>query len=71
MDTPNPQSFEVHDPQALAQARAILDACQDMRDMQEAVIAAVRRNETWRGQLPSAHGYRQYCLSAIGYFNPV
>ena len=50
MTTPNPQPFEVHDPQALAQARAILDACQDARDMQESVIAAVRRNETWRGQ---------------------
>lgn len=50
MDTSNPQPFEVHDPQALAQARAILDACHDVREMQESVIAAVRRNERWRGE---------------------
>lgn len=50
MDTPTPEPYEVHDPQALAQARTILDACSDARAMQEAVTAAVRRNETWRGQ---------------------
>lgn len=50
MDTRIPESYEVHDPQALARARAILDACQDARAMQESVVAAVRRNEQWRGQ---------------------
>ncbi len=42
--------FEVHDAQILAQARAILDACSSGKAMQDAVIAAVRRNEHWRGE---------------------
>lgn len=42
--------FEVHDPAILAQARAVLDACQTGRGMQDAVLAAVRRNEQWRGE---------------------
>ena len=41
---------EVHDPQILAQTRALLDACQSPREMQEAVLAAVARNEEWRGK---------------------
>src|SRR4051794_23251918 len=44
------EQFEVHDPQMLAQARALLDACASPREMQEAVIAAVGRNEEWRGK---------------------
>lgn len=44
------QSTEVHDAAILAQARAMLDACRDGREMQDAVIAAVRRNEQWRGE---------------------
>lgn len=43
-------SFEVHDPEILAQARAILDSCASGKEMQDAVIAAVRRNEMWRGE---------------------
>lgn len=43
-------SFEVHDPEILAQARAVLDACHSGQDMQEQVLAAVRRNEQWRGE---------------------
>src|SRR3989440_438142 len=42
--------FEVHDPAILAQARAILDACSSPQEMQEAVLAAVTRNEEWRGK---------------------
>ena len=42
--------FEVHDAQILAQARAILDACRSGTAMQDAVIAAVRRNEHWSGE---------------------
>jgi glycine hydroxymethyltransferase len=42
--------FEVHDPGILAQARAVLDACASGREMQDAVVAAVRRNEEWRGR---------------------
>jgi glycine hydroxymethyltransferase len=41
---------EVHDPAILAQARELLDACQSAEEMQEAVIAAVARNEEWRGR---------------------
>jgi glycine hydroxymethyltransferase len=43
-------SFEVHDPEILAQARTILNACRTAKEMQEAVVAAVRRNEEWRGR---------------------
>src|SRR3990172_6743318 len=42
--------FEVHDPAILAQARAILDACKSAKEMQQAVLDAVKRNETWRGK---------------------
>jgi glycine hydroxymethyltransferase len=42
--------FEVHDPEMLAQARAVLDACSSPQEMQEAVLAAVARNEEWRGK---------------------
>jgi glycine hydroxymethyltransferase len=43
-------SLEVHDPEILAQARAVLNACRSGKEMQEAVIAAVKRNEKWRGE---------------------
>jgi glycine hydroxymethyltransferase len=42
--------IEVHDPEILALARALLDACRSGREMQDAVIAAVKRNEEWRGK---------------------
>src|SRR5579883_2059611 len=41
---------EIHDPHILAQTRALLDACQSPREMQEAVLAAVARNAEWRGK---------------------
>ena len=44
------QLTEVHDTEILTQARAVLDACRDGRAMQDAVVAAVRRNEQWRGE---------------------
>ncbi|MCS6842959.1 MAG: serine hydroxymethyltransferase [Caldilineales bacterium] len=47
---PADNPIEVHDPTILAQARAILDACSTAQEMQEAVLKAVKRNETWRGQ---------------------
>jgi glycine hydroxymethyltransferase len=50
-NTPNASSsLEIHDPQILAKARAVLDACQSAKEMQQAVIAAVKRNEKWRGE---------------------
>src|SRR5688500_13575347 len=45
-----PNQTEVHDPAILASARAILDACASPEAMQQAVLDAVKRNETWRGQ---------------------
>ncbi|HYX51085.1 MAG TPA: hypothetical protein VE843_15165, partial [Ktedonobacteraceae bacterium] len=41
---------EVHDQAILAHARNILDACSSPVEMQEAVLAAVNRNEEWRGK---------------------
>lgn len=41
---------EVHDPALLAHARAVLDSCQTPLEMQAAVLAAVQRNEDWRGK---------------------
>ena len=46
----SPEHKEVHDPDILAQARGILDACHSPQEMQEAVLAAVARNEQWRGR---------------------
>src|SRR5713226_5725979 len=45
-----PTQLEVHDPDILANARAVLDACRSPQEMQEAVLAAVSRNEEWRGK---------------------
>lgn len=42
--------FEVHDSEALAQARAILSASESPRDWARAVVEAVNRNEEWRGK---------------------
>lgn len=47
---PTTTQIEVHDPHILAQTRVLLDACQSPREMQEAVLAAVARNEEWRGK---------------------
>jgi glycine hydroxymethyltransferase len=42
---------EVHDPQILAQTRALLDACHSPLEMQQAVLQAVANNEDWRGRV--------------------
>src|SRR5579863_5065409 len=47
---PTTTQIEVHDLHILAQTRALLDACQSPREMQGAVLAAVARNEEWRGK---------------------
>jgi glycine hydroxymethyltransferase len=47
---PTDASLEVHDSEILAQARAVLDACRSGKEMQDAVIAAVNRNQKWRGE---------------------
>jgi glycine hydroxymethyltransferase len=41
---------EVHDPAILAHAKTVLDACHSPQEMQEAVLAAVARNDEWRGK---------------------
>ncbi len=44
------QALEAHDPDILAAARAVLDACASPREMAQEVVAAVQRNEQWRGR---------------------
>lgn len=44
------ETTEVHDPQVLAHARALLDAATSPAEMQETILAAVARNEEWRGR---------------------
>ncbi len=72
--SPN-HSLEVHDPAILAQARAVLDACQSVKDMQGAVIAAVKHNEAWRGaqcinllapEAPTSPAVRALLSSEVG-----
>ena len=43
-------SYEAHDAAILASTRALLDACRDPEEMARAVVAAVNRNEEWRGR---------------------
>jgi len=50
VQTVTPARVEAHDPAILDQARAILDACDSPRAMAEQVVAAVQRNEDWRGR---------------------
>src|SRR5437868_12255247 len=42
--------LEVHDQAILSHARSIIEACSSPQGMQEAVLAAVARNEEWRGK---------------------
>lgn len=69
------ESFEVHDPEILAQARSVLDACRSGKEMQDAVVAAVRRNEEWRGrqcinllapEAPTSPAVRALLASEVG-----
>lgn len=50
MSARDPSPTEAHDPAALAQARAILEACGSPQEMGQAVLQAVERNRTWRGE---------------------
>ena len=43
-------NFEVHDPEILAHARSMLDACTSAKEMEELVLSAVGHNEEWRGK---------------------
>lgn len=42
--------FEVHDQQTLRTAAQVLDACRSAREMAQEVVAAVQRNQRWRGE---------------------
>ncbi len=44
------EPLEVHDPQALAQAKSILNSSESPRDWAKAVVEAVNRNAEWRGR---------------------
>ena len=44
------EQFEVHDPAILANARSILDQAGSPAGMAREVVAAVDRNEAWRGK---------------------
>ncbi len=44
------EQFEVHDPAILAHARGILDNAGGHDGMAREVVAAVERNEAWRGK---------------------
>lgn len=68
-------AIEVHDPDVLAKARAILDSCVEPVEMQDAVLAAVGRNEDWRGrrcinllapEAPTSPAVRALLSSEIG-----
>lgn len=44
------EGFEVHDKDILIRARKILDRAESTKDMANAVLEAVQRNEDWRGK---------------------
>ncbi len=50
MTETEPSQFEVHDKDALAHARAIMNATESPRQWAQEVIQAVKRNEEWRGE---------------------
>src|SRR5262245_7091654 len=68
-------AFEAHDPTILAHTRDLLDACRAPEEMAEAVVAAVGRNEEWRGkqclnllapEAPTSPTVRKLLASEIG-----
>lgn len=70
-----PNRIEVHDEDALATARALIEACAEPREMGEAVKAAVERNARWRGEecinllapeAPTSPSVRALLASEIG-----
>lgn len=75
MTEPTPSSFEVHDKDVLAKARAVLDASESPRAWADAVVDAVKRNDEWRGQrclnllapeAPTSPTVRRLLASEIG-----
>jgi glycine hydroxymethyltransferase len=79
METSSPRiydnSLEVHDKDALAKARALLEAAADPEAMGREVVAAVARNARWRGEqcinllapeAPTSPGVRALLSAEIG-----
>lgn len=71
----NSPQFEVHDTSILENARAILEKASSPKGMADAVIAAVQRNEEWRGkrcinllapEAPTSPTVRQLLAAEIG-----
>lgn len=71
----NSPQFEVHDTSILENARAILEKANSPKGMADAVIAAVQRNEEWRGkrcinllapEAPTSPTVRRLLASEIG-----
>lgn len=71
----NSPQFEVHDAGILENARAILEKAGSAKDMADAVLRAVQRNEEWRGkrcinllapEAPTSPTVRQLLASEIG-----
>jgi glycine hydroxymethyltransferase len=67
--------YEVHDPDILANARSILDACNSPQEMAKQVVKAVDLNEGWRGkrcinllapEAPTSPTVRQLLSAEIG-----
>lgn len=50
LTTNNEKTFEVHDQDILLKARDLLDQAQSPKEMADAVLEAVHKNEAWRGQ---------------------
>ncbi|MEJ2600663.1 MAG: serine hydroxymethyltransferase [Anaerolineales bacterium] len=50
MKEPESTQYEVHDREALANARSIMSASESPRMWAQAVLDAVKRNEEWRGE---------------------
>ena len=46
----NAPRFEVHDPEVLRTARKLIESCPSPSAMQAEVVAAVQRNQRWRGE---------------------
>ncbi len=75
LNTADRKPFEVHDHDILKNARNILDQADSAREMADAVLKAVQRNEEWRGkrcinllapEAPTSPTVRRLLASEIG-----
>ena len=75
LTTADKKGFEVHDNDILKRARNILDQADSAKDMADAVLTAVQRNEEWRGkrclnllapEAPTSPSVRRLLASEIG-----